>query len=96
MVGLTLALCGLYYAATDGVLAAIASALLPAEVRATGLSAVIAVSGLTRLVASIVFGALWTTTDIHTAVVVYAVGLAAVLPAVAILVLRRRPEEARA
>ena len=62
MVGMTLALFGLYYAATDGVLAAIASALLPADLRATGLSAVTAVSGVTRLVASIVFGALWTAT----------------------------------
>ena len=96
MVGLALALFGLYYAATDGVLAAIASALLPADLRATGLSMVTAVSGVTRLVASIVFGALWTATDVHTAVVFYAVGLAAVLPVVAILVLRRRPEGAGA
>ena len=96
MVGLALALFGLYYAATDGVLAAIASALLPADLRATGLSAVTAVSGITRLVASIAFGALWTATDVHTAVVFYAVGLTAVLPVVAILVLRRRPEGARA
>ncbi len=96
MVGLALALFGLYYAATDGVLAAIASALLPADLRATGLSAVTAVSGITRLVASIVFGALWTATDVHTAVVFYAVGLTAVLPVVAILILRRRPEGARA
>ena len=96
MVGMTLALFGLYYAATDGVLAAIASALLPADLRATGLSAVTAVSGVTRLVASIVFGALWTATDVHTAVVFYAVGLTAVLPVVAILMLRRRPEGARA
>ena len=96
MVGLTLALFGLYYAATDGVLAAIASALLPPDLRATGLSVVTTVSGLSRLVASIVFGALWTMTDIHTAVVVYTVGLSAVLPAVAILVLRSRPKEARA
>ena len=96
MVGLALALFGLYYAATDGVLAAIASALLPADLRATGLSAVTAVSGITRFVASIAFGALWTATDVHTAVVFYAVGLTAVLPVVAILVLRRRPEGARA
>jgi MFS family permease len=96
MVGLALALFGLYYAATDGVLAAIASALLPPDLRATGLSAVTTVSGLSRLLASIVFGALWTTTDVHTAIVVYAVGLTAILPVVAILVLRHRPEEARA
>ena len=96
MVGLSLALFGIYYAATDGVLAAMASALLPPDVRATGLSVVTTVSSLSRLVASIAFGAIWTTTDIHTAVVVYAVGLTAVLPLVAILVLRSRPEEARA
>jgi MFS family permease len=96
MVGMTLALFGLYYAATDGVLAAIASALLPPDLRATGLAAVASVSGLSRLVASIAFGALWTMTDIHTAVVVYAVGLTAVFPVVAILILRPRPKEARA
>ena len=96
LVGLALVLFGLYYAATDGVLAALASALLPPDLRATGLSVVTSVAGLSRLVASIAFGALWTTTDVHTAIVVYAVGLTAVLPVVAILVLQRQPEEPRA
>jgi MFS family permease len=96
MVGMALGLFGLYYAATDGMLAAIASSVLPADLRATGLATITAVSGITRLVASIVFGAVWTATDVRTAVVFYAVGLVAVFPFVALLLLRRGTEGARA
>lgn len=66
---------GVYYAATDGVLAALASALLPPEVRATGLSLVITVTSIARLVASVVFGAVWMLIGVHAAVGVFAVAL---------------------
>jgi MFS family permease len=67
---------GAYYAATDGVLAALASALLPAEARASGLSVLVTASSLARLVASIVFGALWAWLGVRGAVEVFAVALA--------------------
>lgn len=54
-----LALLGFYYAATDGVLAAMTSALMPASSCAGGLAIVASATNLGRLVASILFGALW-------------------------------------
>ena len=67
---------GCYYAATDGVLMALASSLLPKSVRATGLSALVTVTNLGRLVASIAFGAAWTLIGLHAAVCVFGVALA--------------------
>jgi MFS family permease len=90
---LLLAVLGLYYAATDGVLMALASAVLPAELRASGLALIVAATSTSRLVASIVFGALWTWQDLDTAVAVFACILAAAVPFAA-LVLRRAPEAA--
>lgn len=55
-----LALHGLYYATTDGVLAALASSMVPPEVRASGLATVATASSLARLVGSVLLGALWT------------------------------------
>lgn len=57
---LCLALLGGYYATTDGVLMALASAMLPANVRGTGLAVLATTTSLGRLVASLVFGGLWT------------------------------------
>jgi MFS family permease len=51
---------GLYYAATDGVLAALASAILPEEWRTTGLAILTTGTSLARLIASLGYGALWT------------------------------------
>ena len=55
-----LLLMGAYYAATDGVLAAMASAVLPGPVRATGLSVLATGTTLARAGAAVAFGALWT------------------------------------
>ncbi len=66
---------GAYYAATDGVLNALASAILPVEARATGLSVLVTVTSLARLVASIAFGATWVLIGITDAVAVFSVGL---------------------
>jgi MFS family permease len=79
---------GAYYAATDGILAALASSLLPPDVRATGLSLVTTATSLARLLASVIFGALWMLAGVHAAVGVFAIGI--VLAAVfATVVLRR-------
>lgn len=56
-----LALLGFYYAATDGVLAALTSALMPAASCAGGLAIVASATNLGRLVASILFGVMWAT-----------------------------------
>ncbi len=51
---------GAYYAATDGVLAALASDVLPAEGRATGLAALATIISLGRLCSSLIIGLVWT------------------------------------
>ena len=51
---------GAYYAATDGVLAALASDVLPAEGRATGLAALATIISLGRLCSSVIIGLVWT------------------------------------
>ena len=56
---LSLALLGAYYACTDGVLMAAASAFLPADLRATGLAILATAIGVARLAASEMFGAIW-------------------------------------
>ena len=72
---------GLYYAATDGVLPALASASVPRELRGTGLAALATVTNIGRIVASFAFGALWAAAGMNTALVAFAcaLGLAALL-----------------
>jgi MFS family permease len=55
----SLVLLGAFYAATDGVLAALASRLVPAAVRATGIATAQTVVAATRMAAAIGFGVLW-------------------------------------
>ncbi len=59
-IGITaVVLLGVFYAATDGVFAALASAALPVERRASGLAAVSTANDVGRMIASVVFGLLW-------------------------------------
>ncbi len=90
-IALFLALLGLYYAATDGVLMALASATLPPALRGSGLALVVTATSFGRLFASILFGTIWTWTDVETAIAVYAIGLVAAM-AVTAAALRRAPE----
>ena len=59
---------------------ALASAVLPPALRASGLALVVTATSLARLVASIAFGVLWTAFGLETAVVAFAVGLVVALP----------------
>ncbi|RBQ19718.1 MFS transporter [Spongiactinospora rosea] len=77
--GVTLALLGLYYAATDGVLPAAAAAMVPGEWRATAISALQTCVALGRGLAAVVFGALWAATGPAPALWAFAGGLAVVL-----------------
>ena len=54
-----LVLLGAFYAATDGVLSALASQLTPPDKLATGLGAAQTVVALSRMTASVGFGVLW-------------------------------------
>lgn len=58
-VALCLILLGTFYAATDGVLAALAGQLSPTGATATGIAAAQTVVAVTRLIASTGFGVLW-------------------------------------
>ncbi len=62
-------LLGGYYAATDGVLMALSSALLPSALRGSGIALVSTVNLLGRLLASVCFGFVWSRFDIRAALV---------------------------
>ncbi|HEY7437834.1 MAG TPA: MFS transporter [Acidimicrobiia bacterium] len=54
-----LALLGTYYASTDGILAAMASTVVPAELRTSGLAILTTATALATFGASVLFGAWW-------------------------------------
>lgn len=68
-------LLGAYYAATDGVLMALSSAILPPSLYASGLALLASVIGVARLVASVLFGLLWTWIGADGALMAFAAGL---------------------
>ena len=78
-----LALLGTFYAATDGVLPALISRLVPAETRGSGIAAAQTVVALARFAASLGFGVLWQLTGRGTALLLVAAALAAAIPAAA-------------
>jgi MFS family permease len=71
----TLFMLGAYYAATDGVLMAFGSAHVPEALRGSGLALLGTAVSASRLLASVLFGALWTWQGIETALAVFAGGL---------------------
>ncbi len=72
---LVLALHGMFYAATDGVLPAAVAATVPAELRATGLALVGTGQALARFGCSLAFGAAWTLWGTGPALAAAAAGL---------------------
>ena len=70
-----LLLLGVYYAATDGVLTALASAMLPEQSRTTGLAILTTGTGLARLLTSLGYGALWTYLGPNQALTIFLLGL---------------------
>ncbi|XKH55679.1 MFS transporter [Citricoccus nitrophenolicus] len=87
--GLSLLLLGIFYAATDGVLAALAGQLSPQGRTATGIGAAQTVVAITRLVASTAFGALWVLFGAVPTMVGAAVVLVLMLPLAWWLVVRK-------
>lgn len=73
-----LALLGLFYAATEGILMALCSAVIPPERRTAGIAIVATGVGVGKLVSSITFGALWQSTGVTMSVLVFgaAMGIA--------------------
>jgi MFS family permease len=90
---IALVLLGLYYAATDGVLMALAGAALPQEVRASGMALLTTGTSLARLAGSILFGIMWTWGGgVGVALALSTTGLVAAL-LVAVFALRARWRE---
>jgi MFS family permease len=79
---------GGYFAATEGVMTALAGALLPEKLQASGIGILITVVSLGRLVSSIAFGALWFALGLRSAVLVFAAALAIAMILAAPLLLR--------
>ncbi|MFJ1791620.1 MFS transporter [Kitasatospora griseola] len=78
---LVLVLLAVFYAATDGVLMALAGPVLPLDGRASGLAVLQTGQALARLVGAAGFGAAWTWWGPRPALAVAALGLAAALVA---------------
>ncbi|MFC0508995.1 MFS transporter [Micromonospora costi] len=76
---LALTLYGLFYAATDGVLVALAGPVLPARLRTTGIALVQTGQALAYLVSSVLFGLAWQAWGPDTAIRVAAATVAVVL-----------------
>ena len=74
-----LGLLGAHYAATDGVLVAIASAELPEPVRASGLALLATAVGLAKVAAALLFGLAWSQLGLEHAALGFAAGLCACL-----------------
>ena len=81
-VAVCLILFGLFYAATEGVLMAMASALIPPEIRTSGLALMVTAVGLGKLISSVAFGWMWQAYGIGPSLLVFGVALAALLPIV--------------
>jgi MFS family permease len=87
-IAVILGLLGTYYAATDGVLMAMASGVIPDELRTSGLAWLTTVTVAARLVASIGFGLLWKWHGPDGALSFFLAGMVVAVP-VAFLVLLR-------
>ncbi|MEC3977561.1 MFS transporter [Amycolatopsis sp. H20-H5] len=77
---ITLALYGVFYAATDGVLIAVAGPLLPEHLRTTGIALLQTGQALAYLVSSVVFGLVWGSEGASTACWLAAAGVLVALP----------------
>lgn len=86
---LSLVMFGAYYAATDGVLMALASAVLPGQLRGSGLAILVTATSLGRLFASVLFGALWIAVGVEGAVIAFAGALAVAIAGAAAALGRR-------
>jgi MFS family permease len=78
---------GLYYAGTEGVLAAMASSVIPVEYRTRGLAILATTVSAGKFCSSLLFGWLWQTCGMQTALTIVSLGLAGSL-GIAIYLLR--------
>jgi MFS family permease len=79
---------GGYFAATEGVMTALAGALLPDKLQASGIGILITVVSLGRLLSSVIFGALWFAIGLQSAILLFAAALLVAIAIAAPLLLR--------
>src|SRR3954447_5651380 len=79
---------GAYFASTEGVITALAGAVLPESLQASGIGILITVVSLGRLVSSVAFGALWLALGLQEAVTIFAAALLVAMAIAAPLLLR--------
>jgi MFS family permease len=79
---------GGYFAATEGVLTALAGSVLPEKLQASGIGLLITVTSLGRLLSSLAFGGLWFAIGLQQAVICFSVALALALVLAAPLLVR--------
>jgi hypothetical protein len=91
-VGVCVVSLGAYYAMTDGVLMALASSMLPQDIRGTGLACVTTVTSTGRFASSLAFGALWTMYGVTTSLLAFLAALV-VIAVVAGVVFARGVDE---
>ncbi|MFZ0828981.1 MAG: MFS transporter [Verrucomicrobiia bacterium] len=83
-------LLGVFYAATDGVLTAMAAAALPISHAGSGLAVLATASDLSRLAASVLYGFLWSRTSINQATGYYLLALAMAIIAASLFLNRSK------
>lgn len=79
---------GGYFAATEGVLAALAGAILPERLQASGMGMLTTVVSIGNLLSSVAFGALWFAFGLQSAVLIFGVGLVLAIAGAVPLLLR--------
>lgn len=83
---------GAYFAATEGVTTALAGAILPEELQASGIGMLTTVVSLGQLASSVAFGALWFSLGLASAVAVFGAALLVALLVAAPLLIRCQRE----
>jgi MFS family permease len=79
---------GGYFAATEGVMTALAGAVLPEKLQASGIGILITVVSIGQFLSSLVFGALWFAIGLQSAVLIFAAALALAIAVAAPLLWR--------
>jgi MFS family permease len=74
-----LALMGIYYSATEGILMALSSTVLPAPLRTSGLALVGTSIGIGKMLSSVVFGWVWAGAGQTAAIVSFVAGLVLII-----------------
>jgi MFS family permease len=88
MLILCLVALGGYFAATEGVMTALAGAVLPEKLQASGIGILITVVSIGQFVSSLAFGALWFAIGLQSAVLIFAAALALAIAVAAPLLWR--------